>query len=199
MSSCRSYSRAKGPGTSAGAFPMALSLSGEGPRGSSTGCEGVLWDPRDPLPSQPCARRGWPIFSRLYGGCMVVLKVRTRGFAAPRRRREGAASLVDGIYMYGGCMVVLKLGPLELAALYAQASPTSSTTPGGTTATASGSGDCSGWRTTWGCRWLPWCAGTHAGPAPRIPRAHRGLPWSWAPRPPASPRWQSHFHAPLYR
>ena len=35
VSSCRSYSRAKSPGatSSAGAFPMALSLSGEHPRG----------------------------------------------------------------------------------------------------------------------------------------------------------------------
>ena len=29
VSSCRSYSRAKGPGASADAFPMTLSLSGE--------------------------------------------------------------------------------------------------------------------------------------------------------------------------
>ena len=52
VSSCRSYSGAKGPGTSAGVFPMALSLSGEGPRWFSTGCQGVLWDPRDPLSYQ---------------------------------------------------------------------------------------------------------------------------------------------------
>jgi hypothetical protein len=56
VSSCRSYSPAKGPGTkfSAGAVPMALSLSGEGPRAGvlwdpQTGCQGVLWDPQDPL------------------------------------------------------------------------------------------------------------------------------------------------------
>ena len=45
VSSCSSCSRAKGPGTSAGAFSMARSLSGEDQRGSSTGCQGVLWDP----------------------------------------------------------------------------------------------------------------------------------------------------------
>ena len=28
---------------------MALCLSGEGPRGFSTGCDGVLWDPLAPL------------------------------------------------------------------------------------------------------------------------------------------------------
>jgi hypothetical protein len=50
VSSCRLCSRATGPGTtSAGVFPVALSLSGEGPRRSSTGCEGGLWDPQDPL------------------------------------------------------------------------------------------------------------------------------------------------------
>ena len=37
MSGRRSCSRAKGPGTSAGAFPMELSLSGEGPRGPRRG------------------------------------------------------------------------------------------------------------------------------------------------------------------
>ena len=49
VSSRRSYTRATGPGTSAGAFPIALSLSGDDSRGFSTGCQGVLWDPRDPL------------------------------------------------------------------------------------------------------------------------------------------------------
>jgi hypothetical protein len=44
VSSCRSYSRATGPGTSAGAIPMTFFLS----KGSSTGCEGVLWA-QDPL------------------------------------------------------------------------------------------------------------------------------------------------------
>jgi hypothetical protein len=52
VSSCRPYSRAKGPGTSAGSFPMALSLSAE------AGVQGVLGGvsrgpvgPRGPLES----------------------------------------------------------------------------------------------------------------------------------------------------
>ena len=53
VSSCsRSHSRAKGPGTSAGAFSMAHSLYGEDPRGPRRGalCQRVLfWGPQDPL------------------------------------------------------------------------------------------------------------------------------------------------------
>jgi hypothetical protein len=49
VSSCRSYRRAKGPGTSAGAFPTALSLSGEGPRGPRRGAKGSCGTPRGPL------------------------------------------------------------------------------------------------------------------------------------------------------
>ena len=32
---------------------MALSLIWRGSKGSSTGCEGVLWDPQEPLSQQP--------------------------------------------------------------------------------------------------------------------------------------------------
>ena len=39
------YSRAKGPGTSAGAFPMALSLSREDPRGPRCGAKGSVGPP----------------------------------------------------------------------------------------------------------------------------------------------------------
>jgi hypothetical protein len=31
--------------------------------------------PLAPLRERPWDRRGWPIFSRLYSGCMVVLKI----------------------------------------------------------------------------------------------------------------------------
>ena len=52
VSRCRSHSGAKGPSTSAGAFPMALPLSGEDPKGPQRGSQGVLWDPQDPF-AQP--------------------------------------------------------------------------------------------------------------------------------------------------
>ena len=51
VSSCRSYIRAKGPGTSAGAFPihpMALSLYGKDPRGPRGGAKGSRGTPRTP-------------------------------------------------------------------------------------------------------------------------------------------------------
>jgi hypothetical protein len=50
VSSCRSYSRAKGPGTIyiAGAFPVALSLSGEGTRGPPRGARGCRGTPGTP-------------------------------------------------------------------------------------------------------------------------------------------------------
>ena len=47
VSSC-SYSEPKGPGTSAGAFPMARSLSGEGPRGPGRGAKGSYKTPGTP-------------------------------------------------------------------------------------------------------------------------------------------------------
>ena len=70
MSSCRSYSRAKGPGTSAGAFPVALSLSGElmvqrildGP-----GAKGVLWDPPGPVALAGLAAHRLEFTDRLLG------------------------------------------------------------------------------------------------------------------------------------
>ena len=44
-----SYSRAKGPGTSAGAFPMALSLAAENTRGPRRGANlGPVGRPQDP-------------------------------------------------------------------------------------------------------------------------------------------------------
>jgi hypothetical protein len=49
--SCRSYSPAKGPGASAGAFPMALSLSGEAPRGPQRGAKGFCGTPGTPWDS----------------------------------------------------------------------------------------------------------------------------------------------------
>jgi hypothetical protein len=49
VSSCRSYSRAKCPG----AFPVALSLSGEGPRGPRRGAKGCCGTPGAPLSQQP--------------------------------------------------------------------------------------------------------------------------------------------------
>jgi hypothetical protein len=49
VSSRKSCARAKGPGTSAGAFPVALSLSGEGPGGHWRGAKGSGGTPRDPL------------------------------------------------------------------------------------------------------------------------------------------------------
>jgi hypothetical protein len=48
VSSCRSSSRATGPGTSAGAFPMELSLSKEGPRGPRRGAKGSCGTPGTP-------------------------------------------------------------------------------------------------------------------------------------------------------
>ena len=48
VSSCRSYSAAKGPATSAGAFPMVLSLSGEDPRGPRRGAMGSCGTPGAP-------------------------------------------------------------------------------------------------------------------------------------------------------
>jgi hypothetical protein len=49
VSSCRPCSLAKGPGASAGAFPMVLSLSGGGggggSKGSSSGCQGSCGTP----------------------------------------------------------------------------------------------------------------------------------------------------------
>jgi hypothetical protein len=58
VSSGRSHSRAKGPGTSAGAFPihpMTPSLSGEDPRGPQGGAKGSWGTPKDPLSQQPRA------------------------------------------------------------------------------------------------------------------------------------------------
>jgi hypothetical protein len=49
QSSCRSYSRAKGPGTSADAFTMAFSLSAEDPRGPRRGAKGSCGTLPDPL------------------------------------------------------------------------------------------------------------------------------------------------------
>ena len=48
VSSCRPFTRATGPGTSAGAFPMALSLSGEDPRGPRLGAKGSSGTPGAP-------------------------------------------------------------------------------------------------------------------------------------------------------
>ena len=48
VSSCRSYGRAKGPGASAGAFPTARSLSGEGPRGPRRCAKGSCGTPGTP-------------------------------------------------------------------------------------------------------------------------------------------------------
>jgi hypothetical protein len=48
-----SCSRANGSGTSAGAFPMALSLCGEGPRGPRRGAEGSCGTPGTPWVSSP--------------------------------------------------------------------------------------------------------------------------------------------------
>ena len=45
VSSCRSCSLAKGPGTSAGTFPMELSPSKEGPRGPRRGAKGSCGTP----------------------------------------------------------------------------------------------------------------------------------------------------------
>ena len=49
VSSCRSYGQAKGPGASAGAFPVALSLYGEEPRGPRRSAKGSCGTRRDPL------------------------------------------------------------------------------------------------------------------------------------------------------
>jgi hypothetical protein len=54
VSNCRSCSRAKGPGTRAGAFPMARSLSEEGPRGPRRGVKRI---PPGPLELAAPARR----------------------------------------------------------------------------------------------------------------------------------------------
>ena len=48
VSSCGSYSRAKGPGTSADTFSYGAVPIRRGSKGSSAGCEGVLWDPPGP-------------------------------------------------------------------------------------------------------------------------------------------------------
>ena len=53
VSSCRSYSRGKGAGTSAGKFPMAHSRSGEDPRGHRWGAKGSCGTPRTPCVSSP--------------------------------------------------------------------------------------------------------------------------------------------------
>jgi hypothetical protein len=53
VSSRRSHSRAKGPGTSAGAFPVERSLSGEGPRGPRRGAKGSGGTPGTPWFSSP--------------------------------------------------------------------------------------------------------------------------------------------------
>jgi hypothetical protein len=45
VSSCRSYNRATGPGTSAGAFPTARFLSGEDARGPRRGAKGSCGTP----------------------------------------------------------------------------------------------------------------------------------------------------------
>ena len=49
VSSGGSYGRATGPGTSAGAFPMELFLSGEGARGPRRGTKGSCGTPGTPL------------------------------------------------------------------------------------------------------------------------------------------------------
>ena len=58
VSSCRSYSRAKGPSAGAGAFPtcMALSLYGEDPRVPRRGAKGLV-EPLGPLELAAMARR----------------------------------------------------------------------------------------------------------------------------------------------
>jgi hypothetical protein len=56
VSGRRSYSRAKAPGTSAGAFPMALSLSGEGPSGPQRGAKGSCGTPTSPCLGSPGPR-----------------------------------------------------------------------------------------------------------------------------------------------
>jgi hypothetical protein len=48
VSSCGSYSPATGPGTSAGALPMGLSLSGEGLGGPRRGAKGSCGTPGTP-------------------------------------------------------------------------------------------------------------------------------------------------------
>jgi hypothetical protein len=74
VSSCRSYSRAKGPGTSAGTFPIALILYGYDPRGPGfwRRYQGVLWgrrDPRDPLAYGLAALVGTPILAAMSIHC----------------------------------------------------------------------------------------------------------------------------------
>jgi hypothetical protein len=54
---CRSCSRAKGPGTSVGAFPVELSLSGENTRGPRRGAKGSCGTPGTPWVSSPGSRR----------------------------------------------------------------------------------------------------------------------------------------------
>ena len=48
MSDCRSHSRAKVPGTSTGRVSYGAVPIWRGPKGSPTGCQGVLWDPSGP-------------------------------------------------------------------------------------------------------------------------------------------------------
>jgi hypothetical protein len=59
VSSCRSCSRAEGPGTRAGAFPMAFP-SWRGSKGSSAGCQGVLGAPWVSSPGRDRRSPGWP-------------------------------------------------------------------------------------------------------------------------------------------
>jgi hypothetical protein len=75
VSSCRSYSRAKGPGTSVGAFPTALiSLSGEGPRGPRRGRvrRGPAGPPRTPCVSSSALEEDGPSLIDC-NICMVVV------------------------------------------------------------------------------------------------------------------------------
>ena len=64
----RSHSQAKGPGTSAGTFSMALSLSGEDPRDCEELSRGPEWDP----PGPPELARPVQHSQRLEGGVADV-------------------------------------------------------------------------------------------------------------------------------
>jgi hypothetical protein len=62
VSSCRSYSPAKCPGTSAGTFPVALSLSGEDPRGLRRGSKGSCGTPGTRGVSSPASHLALTMF-----------------------------------------------------------------------------------------------------------------------------------------
>ena len=73
VSSCRPYSRAEGPGTSAGLFPMALSLSGEDPRGPRRGAKGSLELAALRRPPMPARARRAPVYRRAFAGASKLL------------------------------------------------------------------------------------------------------------------------------